>query len=262
MKQFILNYTGTKFLESKKLDTLNIDYDKFDTIIEPFGGSFGFSRYLWSEKNLKNKKFIVYDVDKELIDFYNHVKNLLINNKFQEFIDEYNKIQDTINEKYVDIEKKYVCGADQKYLRSFINDIENKYLLYMTKHNVLNCVLKKSVKKEKLDFLDMIVKTEFINKQFEEIDITSFDKEKTLIYLDPPYMMTDNTTYKCKFGTDELNNIFQQIFKLLDENNTIFVHQHNFLLDYILKKKMLLSYDKIYSATKRKTMHNVYGNFF
>lgn len=45
-KQFIINYVGNKFLESKK----NINYDDFNNyqyIIEPFGGSFGFSRYIF-----------------------------------------------------------------------------------------------------------------------------------------------------------------------------------------------------------------------
>ena len=34
-------------------------FDNYETIIEPFGGSFGFSRYLWEIKNMKNKKYII-----------------------------------------------------------------------------------------------------------------------------------------------------------------------------------------------------------
>ena len=50
--QFILNYTGQKFEESKELDL--IDFSKYKTIVEPFGGSFGLIRCLWEIKNLKS----------------------------------------------------------------------------------------------------------------------------------------------------------------------------------------------------------------
>ena len=36
--QFILNYTGTKYKETKEL--YDVDFSKYDTIIECFGGSF------------------------------------------------------------------------------------------------------------------------------------------------------------------------------------------------------------------------------
>ena len=66
--QFILNYIGQKFKETKELD--NIDFSNYKTIIECFGGSFGFSRYLYEMKGLKDINYIIYDNDKELIDFY------------------------------------------------------------------------------------------------------------------------------------------------------------------------------------------------
>ena len=78
-EQFILNWVGNKYEELKKdLKRSIIDrnsFDKYDTIIEPFGGSFGFIRYLYQVLDIKDKKFIVYDSDKDLIDFYNHLKN-------------------------------------------------------------------------------------------------------------------------------------------------------------------------------------------
>ena len=81
--QFILNYTGQKFKETKELD--EIDFSKYETIIEPFGGSFGFSRYLYEMKGLKDIEYIVYDNDEVLIDFYNYIKQLLIDDKFDDF---------------------------------------------------------------------------------------------------------------------------------------------------------------------------------
>ena len=61
--QFILNYTGQKFKETKELD--EIDFSKYKTVIECFGGSFGFSRYLYEIKELKDEipKLDQLDVD-------------------------------------------------------------------------------------------------------------------------------------------------------------------------------------------------------
>ena len=92
MEQSILNWVGYKYDELKKdLKRSIIDrksFDEYDTIIEPFGGSFGFIRYLYQVLDIKDKKFIVYDSDKDLIDFYNHLKKINISN----FIDRYNGI--------------------------------------------------------------------------------------------------------------------------------------------------------------------------
>ena len=92
--QFILNYQGTKFKETKEIDHIN--FDNYDTIIEPFGGSFGFSRYLWEIKNMKDKKYIILDNNKELIDFYNFLKETDI----QKFLNDYKNINDAILEKF------------------------------------------------------------------------------------------------------------------------------------------------------------------
>ena len=92
MEQSILNWVGYKYDELKKdLKRSIIDrnsFDEYDTIIEPFGGSFGFIRYLYQVLDIKDNKFIVYDSDKDLIDFYNHLKKINISN----FIDRYNDI--------------------------------------------------------------------------------------------------------------------------------------------------------------------------
>ena len=64
--QFILNYTGSKFKETKELDCIN--FDIYDTIIEPFGGSYGFSRYLYKMRNYKRS------VSKSINECLNHAR--------------------------------------------------------------------------------------------------------------------------------------------------------------------------------------------
>ena len=73
--QSLLNYTGNKYQESKK-HLKNYDFSNYDTIVEPFCGGFGFSRFLFSDLNLKDKRYIFCDLDKELIDFYKHLQKI------------------------------------------------------------------------------------------------------------------------------------------------------------------------------------------
>ena len=54
MSKFVLDYIGNKYQETKKYIGNYPNLDQYKTIIEPFGGSFGFSRVLWlKNKNLK-----------------------------------------------------------------------------------------------------------------------------------------------------------------------------------------------------------------
>ena len=95
--QFILNWVGNKYSELKgslKGSVIdNINFNQYDTFIEPFGGSFGFIRYVYEVLGIKDKKYIVYDSDKELIEFYNHLKKVDI----QKFVETYNEIMKQID---------------------------------------------------------------------------------------------------------------------------------------------------------------------
>jgi site-specific DNA-adenine methylase len=60
MSNFFIPYAGGKSKELKEFVHL-IDYDKFDTIVEPFGGSLAFSRHVY--KQYPNKEYLCADID-------------------------------------------------------------------------------------------------------------------------------------------------------------------------------------------------------
>jgi len=255
--QFILNYTGQKFKESKELE--NINFSKYKTVIEPFGGSFGFSRYLYEIKNLKNINYIIYDNDEELINFYNYIKRLLIENKFEDFINEYNKEIDYIKENFI-----YKDGKDKTLLtikttRDYVYKnikTDNKYLIYMLKKNIFSIRLARARNKNKLKFLDIIKTTTFIHDRFNNIDFNIYDKETSLIYLDPPYLFEDNSSYK---NLGDMKLFFEKIHLLFQDYNSIFIHSYNFLLDNVFKKYYKNHYTKRYGSGKVKS-HYIYMN--
>ena len=65
-------YFGNKYNESKKYLN-NFDYSKFKNICEPFGGTFGFSRYVYEINN--NIQFHINDINKILIEICEYIKN-------------------------------------------------------------------------------------------------------------------------------------------------------------------------------------------
>lgn len=252
--QFILNYTGQKFKETKELDS--IDFSKYKTIVECFGGSFGFSRYLYEIKGLKDIQYIIYDNDKDLIDFYNHIKQLLIDDNFEDFINEYNSKMDYIKEnfKYKD-HKTYITP---KTTKEYIKNIENEQIKFMMNRNMLIHSRISIGYKKKLKFLDMIKQTTFIYNQFNNQDLIEYNKEDTLFYLDPPYLGQDNNKYK---DIKKITEIFKTISYLVKNRKTLFIHSYNFLLDEVFSKYKRMEYEKRYGSSGKIVNHYVYGSF-
>ena len=252
--QFILNYTGQKFKETKELN--EIDFSKYKTIIEPFGGSFGFSRYLYEMKGLKDIEYIVYDNDEVLIDFYNYIKQLLIDDKFDDFVNEYNNIME-------DIFNKFKTGKDNSQIKKkpsklYLETLNiNKYLMFLIKKNII-CMIPRVSYKKKLKFLDMIKTTTFIYSKFNRQEIMKYDKENTLFYLDPPYLFEDNTSYN---NIGDMKTFYEDIMYLFENNKTIFIHSYNYLLNNIFGKYKQLQYTKRYGNSGKIVQHFVYGSY-
>lgn len=256
VRQFIINYPGTKYKESKKLD--NIDFSQYKNVIEPFCGSFGFSRYLYSDRGYKDIKYTFYDSDEELINFYNHIKHLINNNMLEDFINEYNNYMDYFKHNFKIKDKKYL---NRNLVKEYVKTIDNKFIVYMIYKNSLEAIIcennYKHYKNLHIDDLDLIKNCEFINQNFLTIDFTKYNKKDTIIYLDPPYFLSDNNNYKDK----SLENIFEVIFTLYKKKyKCIFIHSYNFLLDIVFKKYNYMNYEKIYGNTKKIVSHIVYYN--
>jgi site-specific DNA-adenine methylase len=252
--EFWIDYLGNKYQESKHIDQANIDWDKYDTIVEPFGGTFGFSRWLWNKKGMKNKKYVVYDSDDRLLNFYDVIKEKLNDGTYEDFVKSYADLEEP-TEALPKNERGVIHTYGRKQLCETLEEPLKTWYYY---NGVLNRSPLTFKPKRVLGYEPMMSQVTFIHKKFTEINWDDYDLSRTLIYLDPPYIDSFNTNYKGE--SEEFNPVVGRILSLFTEKkaNVMLVHTDNPLLDYILKPHLVCSYGKTYGFTKRKAVHKVY----
>lgn len=162
------------------------DLNNIDTIIENFGGTFALIRYLINELNL-SKNYIVNDNNENLILMYKYLIDEDNNNKCIEKIKK--KIVDIDKEKYNKIVKKknffsFLFSNMFYYRRPGVypkEGIKQRQYLYDKINYFLNY---KNINFMSLDAYDLFEKYK--------------DDERCFIFMDPPYFLSENTTYKHK----------------------------------------------------------------
>ena len=256
-KQFILNWLGNKYLESKQQFS-DYDFSKVKTVIEPFSGGIGFSRFLYEDKDLKNINYVFYDADENLLDFYKHLQKIDID----KFVEKYNKINDYFEKNFVlkhDNRGGYSPILDNKKIRKYINDgkIKDKYLEYLVNNNfIVQTIFNRPVPKTNLYWNDLIKKATFINVKIEDVDFSKYDKKTTLIYLDPPY-----GTFKGEYKEEKTPDImYEKMLELFATFPCLLVHEENEKIEKLFKKYKFFQFDKLYHLKKKTKQQIVYAN--
>lgn len=245
---FITPYFGNKREEVIKIYSM-IDMDKYDTIVEPFCGSSAISYYIWTKNKDRNIKYILNDNNKNLIELY---KICMDEEKTIQFQNEVNELKARTDskEKYLEVKKK---SENDPLSYFYINKIYNiRPGLYSDKKQSVD-ILNHPI----IDFLRN-ADIEILNTDGVEVYNEYKSDPKSLIFLDPPYMMTDNAWYKnpSMLIYDFLNNndIDKEKAKILIcVNNT-------WIMNLLFKGKKTLIYDKIYQTTKNNIKHIIYEN--
>jgi site-specific DNA-adenine methylase len=252
--QILFGRLGNKEKDIKYFKNhLPLDVSK---VIEPFGGTFAISRIIY--KDDKYSKF-VNDNDENLFEIYKNP------DKYSEF----KKKMNNIAIKHLNIKKNVIYDKFIEEVKKddTIDINSNFFKIWHSEKVVRGRNVKTSKEINNDEHINIMKKINFSCVDYMEI-INKFKNDKNaFIFIDPPYMFSDNTQYsqqQRKSGedmTDIIVNILE-IFK--DKKNKakiMLVINDLKILRWLFNGYIKADYDKIYQIGKRRDKILVICNY-
>lgn len=259
---FIFSYSGNKRNEIADIYK-HINFEGIDTIIETNCGTSAMSYYI-SLQQPKRFKYILNDNDKTLIQLYNILKD---EHKTNELNDEVNRLIDEFNLLEDDTKRKLYW---KEHISNNLDDL-NKYVFYR-KYAVIGrmCPILAKCKRIKQCNINDCSIIKFLREEDvtiiegDDINIIEHNKHNkhVIMLIDPPYLQAYNSFYQ----SNDMN-----IYEYLNKNQikkmkarVYLILEKNWIIDLLLNDKkgnhILLTMDKCYQMSKKKTTHYVISN--
>lgn len=259
---FYFSYIGGKSKELKYVMPL-VDMTKYHTIVEPFCGSCIFSTTLYDKH--PSLRYHVNDIDNNLYDFLQDVKHNG-SSRYFDYCRENWQFGVTTKEKYNVARAE--TGLNGWFYRNKIFNIR-KGLYPTTGRNF--CL--EHDKYQHLDTFFMNNNVTVTNNDFLDVLEQYKNDSNALLFLDPPYFLTDNNHYSRKgesFGgaemhKDEYVDPTKALVSIKDALNNskcniiMIINDCGLLRDYY-SEYYVTSYNKTYQFTKNKSKHMIITN--
>lgn len=215
-------------------------------VIEPFGGSFSVIRDVYFDK--KYNKF-VNDLDPNLFYVYKHP---------QELVDGYlvwNKINDDPK-----------LNSKQKVEKLTKSKLNKQIVQYIKDTNVIRGTITHSKNVE-----DAQEDIKFI-KQIKFSNLNAFDfmkpflgKKDTFIFLDPPYLFSNNETYMPQQQNEDMTDFYVKFYNILADKKIkakiMLIINDLKILRWLYKDFVVGEYERVYRASKKITKHLIITNY-
>ena len=221
-----------------------------ETVIEPFGGSFAVIKFFY--KDINKYKFHINDFDKDLYYIYTHFEEYL--QAFDIINEFYNKLEGYNYEKGIKI-KAYIDELK-------INDIIKEYIKtnFIIRGNMFKPLKNKNYDENERSIL---INSLFTNEDYINIFNKYKNDEKAFIFLDPPYLFSDNSGYFPQNENKDMTSILLDILELLKNAKCkvmLIINKLN-ILEYLFKDFIRDEYLKTYAVTKKKMKHLIITNY-
>jgi DNA adenine methylase len=193
--KILFNWVGGKTDELKTIDKY-IPED-IDTYLEPFvgGGSVFF--------HLNPNKAVINDVHKELINFYQHIKDGF-SSEIYKFMEEhpndeieYYQVRESVPETKLKEAQRFFYLRKTAYCAGYRLNKNGQFTVGFGHYKLYNYERLKNP-----DYETLLKRTEIYNCDFEEI-FEKYNDEKNFMFLDPPYDCKFTNYGFSKFGIDE-----------------------------------------------------------
>ncbi len=258
--KFFFPYIGNKWDESKNIYK-HICLDDIETIIEPFCGSCSFSVYGFVKLGVNDKKYILNDIDSNLINFIKDVKKGELKNYIDNCNSEAQKYYDDIKLWHIARKKKELkCGYEWFNIKRLSRGNMLKDFSYKNKEN----------KHKEIDYHNYKLQESFFKSENVSLENEDYLKilekykndESVLLFLDPPYIDSYNALY-CGFTDTNHSYDIDNTKMYVDIINFIktckckvaMVINENALTRYLFNDYIIDSYEKVYQLTKKKSRH-------
>ena len=218
-----------------------------DTIIEPFGGSFAVSKYFYKDNKYK---FHINDLDEELYYIY-------IN------YEEYLKQIDVVNDMADNLDLTLRGHKLKNYIEELdINDNIKNYIIknMFVRGNIFKCSSSKSYEDNEIYILNNGL---FTNDDYINIFNKYKDDDKAFIFLDPPYLFSDNSGYFPQNEEKDMTSILIDILDLLINGKCkvmLIINKLN-IIEFLFKDFIKGIYQKTYQISKKKMKHLIITNY-
>jgi site-specific DNA-adenine methylase len=267
MSHFIYAYYGNKRSEIKNIINYFPPENTYNLVVEAFCGSSAVSFYL-------NKNSILNDLDKDLCDIYEYIKNNDIQNTFN---DSYSLVNDLKNKGMTNREIIKNLKNDKSILSILALKFHERQLTYCKFFK--NIRKPKKATKKQLNFQSFIKnKCVILNKNYLDIFESYKNNSNVFLFLDPPYLDSNNSYYyseseikENKHIINDNTKIFIDIVYLLKtaKCKIMMIINDNYLNRYLYDGFIKHTYDKQYSNTlnidnksyKRQTKHLIITNY-
>lgn len=249
---FYFAYVGNKRNELKYIENILPDMTNIHIIVEPFGGSVVFSRYLFDKYH--DKKYMIYDIDDDLVyfcnEFYKNDNNII--NKSKELIqntktkDDFLKIINSIDRNKEDFLEKYLYYKTCYDLRAGLYPLKKGFPTY------------KGLLKNKDKINEFFMRNKYIKQDFKQTLEQYKNNKDSLIFIDPPYVNSKgNNCY------NQSSIEWEYIYDFMNECKckVILVVNDDFFMKIAFKKYKVFSYEKKYEMSKMTTKHNIFYNY-
>ena len=249
---FIISYNGNKRQEVAKIyESLNLD--GITTIVEPFCGTSALSYYI-AQLHPKRFKYVLNDTNRSLIRMYEIMQD-------PEKLARFRFAVDVLISGLIRIKDRTAQKAHYNDLKNATQDIGVFFMQSAYKQIHFGAYPVNIISKPKALNLTMC---DFL--QEEDVSITSQDgidtftqhagDSNTLIFLDPPYMFSNNSEYKDSCA--ESFNIYGYMLENpLRHARVVATLEYTWIIRYMFGDEEIITYPKMYAVSQKKTTHAI-----